>query len=164
MGHPFAHISFATFERERERQRVRDREISKTHWSYYSTYLEYRFFLPPFQNSLIWSAWIASNLELIERWDLELLHSCWAISLSLSLSHELATSYMGIINTVSFFLSPLVLSCSYVQAAIMKKLLGLPFLLQHTIYIYIYLLKIDFILKEIIVVSELLFHWLIGFF
>jgi len=69
---------------------------------------------------------------------------------------------MGIINTVSFFLSPpLVLSCSYVQAAIMKKLLGLPFLLQHT---YIYLLKIDFILKEIIVMSELLFHWLIGFF
>jgi hypothetical protein len=35
MGHPFAHISFATFEREKEREReresVRDREISKTH-------------------------------------------------------------------------------------------------------------------------------------
>lgn len=121
----------------------RDREISNTHWSYHLTYLEYRFFLPPFQNSLIWSASIASNLELIERLDLELLHSCWAIHiytyLSLSLSHELATSYMGIINTVSFFLSPVVLSCSYVQAAIMKKLLGLPFLLQHTIYIYIYI-------------------------
>jgi hypothetical protein len=142
MGHPFAHISFATFESERETEKS-PIPIEVITWPIWST----DFFLPPFQNSLIWSASIASNLELIERWDLELLHSCWAIhiytylslSLCLSLSHELATSYMGIINTVSFFLSPVVLSCSYVQAAIMKKLLGLPFLLQHTIYIYIYI-------------------------